>query len=70
MKKEAQFLLDRLEEYDPEDEDHVRDFHGHVTPAIARLRHALADKPNPAQRKTAEPITLQGALNRPLRADR
>jgi hypothetical protein len=45
MKQEAQFLLDRLEEYDPEDEDHVRDFHGHVAPAIARLRNALADKP-------------------------
>jgi hypothetical protein len=50
MKKEAKFLLDRLEEYDPEDEDHVRDFHGHIAPAIARLRSALADKP--AQRKT------------------
>lgn len=45
-KNEAQFLLDRLEEYDPEDEDHVRDFHGHVAPAIARLRNALANKPD------------------------
>ena len=44
---EAQFLLDRLEEYDPEDEDHVRDFHGHVTPAIARLRDALAQPASP-----------------------
>lgn len=42
MKQEAMFLLDRLEEYDPEDEDHVRDFHGHIAPAIARLRNALA----------------------------
>lgn len=53
MKREAQFLLDRLDEYDPEDEDHVRDFHGHIAPAMARLRSALADKPNPAQRKIA-----------------
>lgn len=49
MKQEAKFLLDRLDEYDPEDEDHIRDFHGHIAPAMARLRHALADKPNPAQ---------------------
>ena len=51
MKQEAQFLLDRLDEYDPEDEDHVRDFHGHVTPAMARLRRALADKPEPRTTK-------------------
>lgn len=69
MKKEAQFLLDRLDEYDPEDADHVRDFHGHIAPAIARLRHALADKPNPAQRKTDDdrPLSLQNALKRSLR---
>lgn len=58
MKKEIRFLLDRLEEYDPEDADHVRDFHGHVAPAIARLRTALADKSNPPQ---------LNALKRPLR---
>ncbi len=38
---EAQFLLDRLDEFDPGDEDAERDFHGHVAPAMARLRHAL-----------------------------
>lgn len=42
MKQEAQFLIDRLDEYDPEDDDHVRDFNGHVAPAIARLRGALS----------------------------
>lgn len=69
MKKEAKFLLDRLDEYNPEDEDHVRDFHGHVAPAIARLRHALEDKPNPAQRKADDdrPLSLQNALKRSIR---
>lgn len=62
MKWEAQFLLDRLDEYDPEDEDHVRDWHGHVTPAIARLRRALlADKPED------RPLSLQNQLKRSLR---
>jgi hypothetical protein len=41
VKQEAQFLLDRLDEYDPEDADHVRDWYGHVCPAIARLRMVL-----------------------------
>lgn len=68
MKKEVQFLLDRLDEYDPEDADHVRDFHGHIAPAIARLRHAMADKSNPAQRDPADrPLSLQNALRRSLR---
>lgn len=61
MRREAQFLLDRLDEYDPEDEDHVRDWHGHVTPAIARLRRALADKPED------RPLSLQNQLKRSLR---
>lgn len=39
---EAQFLLDRLDEFDPGEEDAERDFHGHVAPAIARLRSALS----------------------------
>lgn len=42
---EARFLLDRLEEYDPEDEDHARDFYGHVVPSIARLSDLLAAHP-------------------------
>lgn len=41
MIEEAQFLLDRLAEYNPEDQDHVRDFHGHIIPAMARLRAAI-----------------------------
>jgi hypothetical protein len=42
IRPEAQFLLDRLQEYDPGDFDSEREFHGHVAPAIARLRSALA----------------------------
>lgn len=38
MPAEVQFLLDRLDEHDAESEDSVRDFHGHVMPAAARLK--------------------------------
>lgn len=40
----AQFLLDRLAELDLGQDmaDFTRDFHGHVDPAISRLRKALA----------------------------
>jgi hypothetical protein len=37
----AQFLLDRLEEFDPGEDDAEREYHGHVTPAIAHLRTAI-----------------------------
>lgn len=37
----ARFLCDRLSEYDPDDEDHVRDFYGHVSPALSRFSGAL-----------------------------
>lgn len=60
MRQEAQFLLDRLDEYDLKDEDHVRDWHGHVTPAIARLRSALA-KSNPVQRSTEPEVPTNDA---------
>lgn len=36
------FLLDRLEEFDPGDDEPEREFHGHVAPAIARLRSAIS----------------------------
>lgn len=39
---DVRFLLDRLAEFDPGDYDAERDFHGHVAPAIARLRNAIA----------------------------
>ena len=69
MRSEAQFLLDRLDEYDPEDADHVRDFHGHVAPAIARLRYALQD-PAPKERQMAEEkMTLIEQLQNPPRVD-
>ena len=67
MKREAKFLLDRLDEYDPEDEDHVRDFHGHVAPAIARLRNVLAAKPKPMKKPEDRPLSLQNALKRSIR---
>jgi hypothetical protein len=38
---DVQFLLDRLEEFDPGDDEPEREFHGHVAPAIARLRSAM-----------------------------
>ncbi len=38
---EAQFLVDRLKEYDPEDADHVRDYMGHVEPSLTRLDRIL-----------------------------
>jgi hypothetical protein len=37
----ARFLLDRLDEFDPGEYDAEREYHGHVTPAIARLRGAV-----------------------------
>lgn len=39
----AQALVDRLEEYEPDHHDHVRDFNGHVLPALERLKAALED---------------------------
>jgi hypothetical protein len=39
----AQFLLDRLDEFDPGEDEPEREYHGHVTPAIARLRSALTE---------------------------
>jgi hypothetical protein len=41
LRYHARFLLDRLQEFDPGDFEAERDFHGHVAPAIARLRNAL-----------------------------
>jgi broad specificity phosphatase PhoE len=40
----SQFLVDRLEEFDPGDDEPEREFHGHVAPAAARLRDALNPK--------------------------
>jgi len=40
----AQFLVDRLEEFDPGDDEPEREYHGHVAPAAARLRGALQPK--------------------------
>jgi hypothetical protein len=40
----GQFLVDRLEEFDPGDDQPEREFHGHVAPAAARLRSALQPK--------------------------
>ena len=40
--REAQFLVDRLNEYNPEDDDHVREYHGHVIPPLTRLGRQLA----------------------------
>lgn len=42
VEEAARFLLDRLQEFDPGDFQAERDFHGHVAPAIARLRSALS----------------------------
>jgi hypothetical protein len=39
---DVQFLLDRLEEFDPGDDEPEREFHGHVAPAISRLRSAIS----------------------------
>lgn len=47
---EAQFLLDRLDEFDPGEEDAEREYHGHVAPAIARLRSALSSTDREAGR--------------------
>jgi hypothetical protein len=38
----AQNLLDRLYDFEPGDYNAERDFHGHITPAMSRLRRALA----------------------------
>ena len=40
----ARFLLERLDEFDPGEDDAEREYHGHVAPAIARLRAALTSK--------------------------
>jgi hypothetical protein len=40
----SQFLVDRLEEFDPGDDEPEREYHGHVAPAAARLRGALQPK--------------------------
>lgn len=42
LETHARFLLDRLQEFDPGDFDADREFNGHVAPAIARLKTALA----------------------------
>lgn len=44
----SRFLCDRLEEFDPGDDEPEREYHGHVAPAVARLRAALQpqDKAN------------------------
>jgi hypothetical protein len=42
IEHQARFLLDRLQEFDPGDFQAERDFHGHVAPAISRLKSALA----------------------------
>lgn len=39
---EAQFLLDRLDEHEPDHESAVRDFHGHIEPSMSRLRGHLS----------------------------
>jgi len=41
--EDAQFLVDRLDDLDIYDSDFlIRDWHGHIEPAIARLRTTLA----------------------------
>jgi len=42
IEHQARFLLDRLQEFDPGDFQAERDFHGHIAPAISRLKSALA----------------------------
>jgi hypothetical protein len=42
IEEAARFLLDRLDEFDPGDDEPEREYHGHVAPAIARLRSALS----------------------------
>jgi len=37
----AQFLADRLDEFDPGEDEAEREYHGHVAPALARLKTAL-----------------------------
>lgn len=39
---EAQLLIDRLNEFEPEDEDSPREYYGHVFPSFSRLRDLLA----------------------------
>ena len=34
----GRFLIDRLEEFDPGDDEPEREYHGHVAPALARFR--------------------------------
>lgn len=48
MKTQSQFLLDRLEDFEGEIESDelVREWFGHVAPAIARLRDAIAKATN------------------------
>lgn len=38
----GQFLVDRLEEFDPGDDEPEREYHGHVAPALSRFRSALS----------------------------
>ena len=56
LRRAGQFLLDRLNEYEPDFHDHVSDYMGHVEPAIARFRSALARAPAPAVGDVAELI--------------
>lgn len=37
----GRFLVHRLEEFDPGDEEPEREYHGHVAPALARFSAAL-----------------------------
>ncbi|WP_189423599.1 hypothetical protein [Devosia pacifica] len=51
LRAEAQFLIDRLEDFErggmsDDIEDAVREFEGHVSPAIARLRDCLSRRPS------------------------
>jgi hypothetical protein len=43
LRAEGSFLLDRLDDFEREimDDELAREWHGHVTPAIARFRAAL-----------------------------
>lgn len=43
LEEEAIFLIDRLEEYESGiwSEDHEREFYGHVSPSLARLRQIV-----------------------------
>lgn len=41
LRESGAFLIDRLRGYRPDDDGHVRDYYGHIEPAIARLQTAL-----------------------------